>query len=292
MGKEKDGIVQVEQDEFNSAFAEIAGSDATGPDNANLNDQGSDDDSGAGAPNSQPETKTDSQPGATKKNEQPSAETEKKTEPEPESIESLKKQLADLQHKERSSSSRVGAFQRKINELEARLGNAQSEVLARIKAGDDKQFREDFPEIAEAMDRRAAAIAQEIEQRTFERLKPIQEAERQRFIQSQYADLESAHPDWRDVARSDDFRNWISAQPAAVQSLVRSESAQETAALLNLYKAVARPSNPDANTNADNLARQNRLKNAAGVSGRSKPAATSAIPDDFESAFKYFTSRS
>lgn len=207
-------------------------------------------------------------------------------------IEELQKRLAELQHRERSSSGRVGAFQKRINALERQLAESQQKMLAALKS-DDPKFREDFPEIAAAMDRKVAMVAQSLQEQTKARLQPIHEVERERFVQTQYAALDAAYPGWKQAVQSDNFRNWLTVQPEQVQSLARSDSAADAAALIQFFTATSQAQRPAAPQPAQpqnpvTAQRKAALAQAAGIQSRSKPAATQSIPSDFESAFDAF----
>lgn len=229
---------------------------------------------------------------------QPDEVKAKEKPPEP-TVDQLKAQLQELHHKERSTSGRIGAFQKRINDLERQLTERQENILRSLQDGDDKDFRENFPEIANALDKRdqrlAQTVAMEVQKKTMAQLEPLKQAEQQRFVQSQYAALEAAHPNWQQDVRSSDFTQWLVKQPQQVQSLASSDSAEDASALLTFFKATAKPQSaqnvPTAQANEPidqvNQQRKAKLAQATGIPSRSKPASTSAIPDDFESAFKF-----
>lgn len=48
--------------------------------------------------------------------------------------------------------------------------------------------------------------------------------------------IESTHPDWRNLVRTKDYLDWMAAQPESVRSLANSNQAIDTMILIDLYK--------------------------------------------------------
>lgn len=299
----------VERDEFASAFAE-----ATQDLDSSLENQAPDevefrsDDDGEGQPagESQPEpTPAEPEPAPSSQDDsntgkpEPQPPAEAKKDERPKTAEELQREIDELRHRERSASGRIGAFQKRINELESRVALRTEDVLKALQTGDDEGFRNTFPEIASHIDRKIQAAIQLTEQRTTEAIKPFREEREQAFIQQQYADLESAHPGWRQEVQTPTFKEWLTRQPEQIRSLAQSTIAADNAALLNFYKATrpaapAQAQSPDLQPQAGGVsqdkqsANRERLAAAAGIPSRQRAPSTNAVPDEFGAAFNHF----
>ena len=102
-----------------------------------------------------------------------------------------------------------------------------------------QQLREEWPDVAEAMQTLLEAQRQEFE----ERLTPLQKLEAERrqqqeheTIQHELNRLSQAHPDYAEIAANPAFSNWVATQPRSVQAMYGSHSAEDNIVLLNLYK--------------------------------------------------------
>ena len=102
-----------------------------------------------------------------------------------------------------------------------------------------QQLREEWPDVADAMQTLLEAQRHEFEQR----LTPLQqfEAERrqqqeQAAIQSELTRLSQAHPDFAQIASNPGFERWVATQPRSVQAMYGSNSADDNIVLLNIYK--------------------------------------------------------
>jgi hypothetical protein len=215
-------------------------------------------------------------------------------------------------HQVRSNEGRVSAMQRRINELsqavqqrEAALQQlhtrgpqgAVSAPPGDMSQADWQKFREDFPEVAQAVDAHVShvvsnAVSQHLGSIKAE-IEPIRQAEHERFLQSQFAALEAAHPDWRDVVQNDDFREWLRIQPSAVQQYMESEDAGEASWLVSQYKlaATTRRIDPSAQqAEAIRASRNQRLVSSQSVPGR-RVAERPLPEDDFDAAFQAYARR-
>lgn len=102
-----------------------------------------------------------------------------------------------------------------------------------------QQLREEWPDVADAMQALLEAQRQEFEQR----LTPLQQMEAERrqqqeqaAIQNELNRLSQAHPDYFQIATNPAFSNWVATQPPSVQAMYGSNSADDNIVLLNLYK--------------------------------------------------------
>lgn len=216
-----------------------------------------------------------------------------------------KAEAQQWQHRYNSDLGRQSALQRKIQEQQDQIAQLQKAAQNASQAPqaphanpngmtDAKwaEFKEDFPEIAEVME-----YQQQIQDRAHQQeiaelkaqLVPIQQQSRQQYVNAQYQVLEQQHPDWKDIAKSTEFRNWLEQQPSAVSQLVESEEAADAAYLIQTFKtASARPMvNDDLKQR-----RERQLRQGQTISNRGgRPKSTGPAADDFDAAFDYFASK-
>jgi len=216
------------------------------------------------------------------------------------------RKIAELEHKVKSDAGRISAFQRKINELAQQKQTVAQEQPSRQDIADAMQtpeawsaFAEEYPDIAEAVDNRLrqhkAEVTENLSNKFTSELDPIRKAEQDRFIQSQVAAIEAAHPDWDEVRNSSAFDEWVEKQPSAVQELRKSKNAADAVWMLNAFKrdsGVASPGSEEVPGSGQVAAlKSKRLKQLAegeAVQSTRRVARVSQPPDDFDQAFSAF----
>lgn len=297
------------QSEFDAAFAEAVGqmdspaqatpSEFDPEDDGTLNPPPVEGDGAADPAKDNPDpAEAEDKPTEDKSDDKPAEPAKAEA---PKTVEQLQAELDDLRHKERSASGRIGAFQKRINELEEKVTKSRDEFIKSLSSGDNEKFKKDFPEIAAAIDSRMAAFAQHVEKETMARLEPLKIEVYDRLKQEQDAAVEAAHPGWKKEVATPQFAQWLSNQPPQVQSLAESDTAADAAALLNIYKAMTRtspppvdatppvtPSSQPSQANALQEARRQQLQNSVGISSRSAAQKTNGIPNEFDAAFNAF----
>lgn len=225
-------------------------------------------------------------------------------ETQPDEAEKYRQEVEQWKHRYNSDIGRINAYQRKIQELEQALQSQPKQSPQYNPSGsgmtDDEweALKEDFPEIASALEKQLQTQSQRYEtqmaqmrQQLETSLKPLQEQQYESFKQSQYMILEQQHPDWKDVAQSQEFRQWLSTQPAPVQQLVNSDAAPDAAYLIQSYKATTGYSANTYSGNDDLRAkRQQQLRSAQTVPTRGTRK-TNDIPEDFDAAFSFYADR-
>ncbi|QJQ93918.1 MULTISPECIES: hypothetical protein [Halomonadaceae] len=229
----------------------------------------------------------------------------------------LKARLQQLEHSERSQRGRVGALSRQLQERDRIIAELKGRQAAPqptpSKTGESKDvqdqkqaiadehgvddwdaFRNDFPDIAKALDSRFEHMSR-MEERINSRLEevngaiqPIQQQAHEQHLAGQFAALEARHADWREVVSAPAFQQWLEQQPEWMQKQVESENADDASALLDIYKGLHPP--PGESRNDTREQRNNRLAQAQTVSRRGSPRPSGA-PDDFEGAFNHFASK-
>ena len=202
-----------------------------------------------------------------------------------------------LSHQAKSNAGRIGALQRKLNEFQATspAGGVQpsaTEVAEAMKTPEAwASFNEEYPDIHDAIESRLEMERSQNQETMNRALQPLRAAEEERHVSNQYAALEAAHTDWKDVVNSESFVDWLQEQPNAIQELSNSNDAFEASKLLDYYK-LSQPLEEIATTSTVTSIQQKRakqLEDSTGVKSKPGPGATGVIPpDDFDTAFEMF----
>ena len=202
-----------------------------------------------------------------------------------------------LSHQAKSNAGRIGALQRKLNEFQATspAGGIQpsaTEVAEAMKTPEAwASFNEEYPDIHDAIESRLEMERSQNQETMNRALQPLRAAEEERHVNGQYAALEAAHTDWKDVVNSESFVDWLQQQPTAIQQLSNSNDAFEASKLIDYYK-LSQPREDVATTSTVTSIQQKRakqLEDSTGVKSKPGPGATGVIPpDDFDAAFEMF----
>jgi len=216
------------------------------------------------------------------------------------------KEFTRLQQYEKSNEGRVAAYQRKVTELQhAAQQTPKTPAPAEIPEASKEKwaaFEKEYPEIAQAMNAKLTSMQSQLDTTVQQTVQPLHKAEQNRYIQGQADALEAAHPGWRDIAASEQFGGWMKQQPPAVQQMLRSSTASDAAYLIGAYKSTLTPQTQDVvevpkeesaqeNVSEIQAQREKRLKESQGIKSKPSPTASGGVPQDFESAFKYFAAQ-
>lgn len=237
-------------------------------------------------------------------------------EPEPElSARELQEQLQALQNENqtwqqryRSHDGRVTSMRQQIDQLHAELEKRASsptsqESAAAPSSKELEQFKEDYPDIADAVDRlvnhRLGSQQEKLQEqlalldnRFNQTIQPMREAESQRSKEAQISALQSQHPDFVQIVQSQDFQDWLEVQPEPVKQMYYSDSADEASWMLDSFKRVKQGQQPAVQEDqqpAENP-NQRKLQEARNPRGR-RAAPQTGVPDDFDSAFEYYANQ-
>jgi len=166
------------------------------------------------------------------------------------------------------------------------------------------QLKEELPEVAEALESYIQSVRSEYDQKLQQvtqqiesRLEPIQQIEQERYIEAQLQMLSQQHPDWREIATSEEFAQWLNTQPTTVRTLAGSQDANEVSFVLTAYKAakgLATGGESSGSASAIQQTRKQIQQRAATPELKRKVAApSSGIPDDdYDAAWEYFARES
>lgn len=230
--------------------------------------------------------------------------------------------FADLKSKFESVESRLSTFEKvtdRLRNVEGHIGNINSQLktaLATAKAVEKsggqaptqaqvvqaaadpekwKRMKEDFPDLAEALDERFASLpkheavdvdgiksqitsdlAQQIAGLKAEAARAKVEAAQAR----QFAAVDAKHPDWEEAVKSPEFKTWFATQTPEVKALASSPVARDAIQMIDAFKASQVKQPAQQAENAQRLARA--------VTPRGTPAKPATLNDEdaFESGFK------
>lgn len=215
-------------------------------------------------------------------------------------IAEIERERDSWKHQFQSNNGRISSYQKQIQELTEKLqeranSNSQESLTEAMEDEDWIALKEDFPEMAAAVEKRLQVeldnrLNQALSQKMSAiegRLRPIEEINQQSRRMQEYAALEAAHPDYVDVVRSNEFKQWVQNQPQPVQQLYHSEAASDAAYLLSSYKAMARSVSPSRD-----IQQERRARLASNVSAPARRVSRQPIADDdFDSAWEAATAK-
>lgn len=218
-------------------------------------------------------------------------------------IEKLEAEVADLQHRSQSDAGRVSALQKKNNELVALINerNTKEEdkpFQPETAPQDDTppplvEFKDDYPDIYQGVE---AYMRTELEKRTREleqrfqsQLAPANQLVEQQQTAAEFAALEAAHPDWQQIATTDEFGQWVQQQPPAIQAMANSDYSNDVSFVLSSFKAQSQTQQPQAS--GISRKREMQLAQSASLPSRGNASASTLASDDYESAFNHYAAK-
>lgn len=271
-----------EEQSFNEAFDELAEGESTSSEDAPESLTNEVDDDGK------------EEEGQALLLEEESEKTEKALSIE-DQLDAAQGELQQWQHRYNSDLGRQNAYQRQLKEQQQTIEKLQQSSTASPSAGDNswKLVAEDYPDIAEGV---KSLFEKQANEHRFEldrvrgELQPIQEQARKSYVDQQFVMLENEHPDYREVAVSEEFKGWVATQPGPIQEMIQSEQAGDAAYLLRAYKNDVQPGQQA--TSELKQRREKQLRQGQTVPSRGGRSKSNLPPeDDFEAAFDFFASR-
>lgn len=219
-------------------------------------------------------------------------------------LEAVRRDRAEIEHRYKSDEGRVSALQRKINDLEAMQHQAPVVIPQATPMSEEgiDSFRQDYPDIADAVDKMVQSkmtteregfsqAMSQMQQQMNQAIQPFQESEQQRYVDTQLQALESTHPDWREVAQSSGFMEWMNVQPETIRSMFNSDSAQDAAYLVGSFKQTLPRSPINEQTTSQQASNKQALNEAVTPRSRRTASTTTSAPDDYEAAFDYWVDK-
>lgn len=150
---------------------------------------------------------------------------------------SFKKRYGDLR---RHSQQQQTALQQQIDELKQQLEKTTANQIKLPKTEDElAEWANAYPDVAKIVETIAIKKAKEQAKAIEERLKSLDERERQTARDKAEAELMRLHPDFDQIRDSDEFHDWVEQQPKWVQAALyeNDEDAKAAARAIDLYKA-------------------------------------------------------
>lgn len=216
----------------------------------------------AAAPDTPPQNDLDPQAGAAAQPEQPEdplAGLPEIVKAKLAEIDQLKQANAQLLHHVKTTEGRVAAMQREADaarraatQVAPQDAPTQGQIADAVKSPEEwEQLKQDFPEWANAIDKKLSAefsrlktptagltpeqvqamVAEQVAQTKAEMAQAIEEAR-----------VEGKYENWRDTVNSPEFAQWFALQAAEVRSLASSSAARDAIRMLDMYhQAKAKP---------------------------------------------------
>lgn len=167
----------------------------------------------------------------------------------------IEKENSRLNHRFNSDDGRVRAYQKQNSELKNQvdeLSNADMptkiDIAEAMKGGSESwnKFAEDYPEIAEIFDNRAAQTGEAIQEAVDQALAPVKEqyaSTRQREIEAQDTTskqvVSKEFENWDTFIDGsegkEEFSNWMDMQPPGIRSLADSVEPEDAIALIGMF---------------------------------------------------------
>ena len=214
-------------------------------------------------------------------------------------------EIERLRHQLTSETGRTSALQKKINELEQMREQRNDPDNIEFDEEAIKLLKEDYPEVATAIDavvnQKVAEINKAVNARIHEALQPLQQQQFEQIERIQREALQKSHPDFEQLSQSEEYWNWVDSQPDAIRQMAESEFANDVSYVLNIYKGLnGSQGGPAAGAGADGGAddaqtrrkqdkRARQLKDMQGLPSRSAGKPAVLEKDDFENAFAHFS---
>jgi len=219
--------------------------------------------------------------------------------------------IAKLDQSDRSNRGRLGAMQRRINELMAKstagsptTAPADGKKAAKptkdsyLESDEYKAFADEYPEVAGPFGKIVSSLEQRLAKHE-ERFSAEEQAELESALDEQVELLTEQHPDWQEVLAADTpvFMEWLGTQPRHIQEAAYRNAevivdAAEAADVYSRFKAFrsGNGAGDSSKTDASGKGRSNgkpqltgrrqrQLESAAGARGTG-PGVASGIPED------------
>ena len=297
--EEETKTIEQEEDEFEAGFNESVAEEKSSADNEEKSDN----------PEAGEEGQDDKQDGAGEEEGGQSAGEQEagsgEQEPPKEEPEfDYKGEYEKLKHQYDSAQGRVLAAQRVLDEhaefkkrqQQQAAQPSKQEVAEAVQTPEKwEAFKKEYPEVAEAMDAHVGSMNQSLRNEIFEEVnqqyQPALQAlvgkAQQQQVRDELDALSKYHSDWKDVAASPEFSQWVQTQPSSTQWIVREgKSAADVAAVLDhykLHKKVADQERLIEERQQQEQQRSKRLEMATTVTPKTGGAPASQVAkDDFD----------
>ena len=158
-------------------------------------------------------------------------------EPEDPEEKTFKKRYGDLR---RHAQEQENKLKRQIDELNKQLQQSTEQQIKLPKSEEElSAWAEEYPDVAKIVETIAIKKAKEQSLSIEQKLKVLDEREKQTKREKAEAELLRLHPDFDEIRSSDDFHSWVEDQPQWVQDALyaNENDARSAARAIDLYKA-------------------------------------------------------
>jgi hypothetical protein len=213
----------------------------------------------------------------TKAKETPAIEEDDEKEPEGSEERTFKKRYGDLR---RHSQKLQDDLQKQITELKEQLTKTAQKEIRLPKSEDElNAWATEYPDVYKIVETIAIKKAKEQSTGIEDRLKKIDEAERDNARQKAEVELMRLHPDFGDIRDEDEFHEWVEEQPNWVQQALyeNDTDAKAAARAIDLYKS-------DKGIKTAKKTSDKDVASAIGRGSRSSPSTSNGEGMIYESA--------
>jgi len=158
-------------------------------------------------------------------------------EPEDPEEKTFKKRYGDLR---RHAQEQENKLKRQIDELNKQLQQSTEQQIKLPKSEEElSAWAEEYPDVAKIVETIAIKKAKEQSLSIEQKLKVLDEREKQTKREKAETELLRLHPDFDEIRSSDDFHSWVEDQPQWVQDALyaNENDARSAARAIDLYKA-------------------------------------------------------
>jgi hypothetical protein len=162
---------------------------------------------------------------------------EQEQEPNDPEEKTFKKRYGDLR---RHSQEQENKLKRQIDDLSKQLQQSTEQQIQLPKSEEElTAWAEAYPDVAKIVETIAIKKAKEQSASIEERLRVLDEREKETVRSKAEMELMKLHPDFDNIRNSDDFHTWVEEQPQWIQNALydNDNDARSAARAIDLYKA-------------------------------------------------------
>jgi len=162
---------------------------------------------------------------------------EQEQEPQDAEEKTFKKRYGDLR---RHAQEQENKLKRQIDDLSKQLQQSTEQQIQLPKSEEElAAWAETYPDVAKIVETIAIKKAKEQSASIEERLRALDEREKETVRSKAEMELMKLHPDFDNIRNSDDFHTWVEEQPQWIQNALydNDNDARSAARAIDLYKA-------------------------------------------------------
>lgn len=168
----------------------------------------------------------------------------------------LEESNTKLTHRLDSDSGRVSAFQKQVTGLKRENTDLKAagpaakptpnQIADAMKGTDENwdQFKEDYPDVARAIDSRLEIAGKATQESVEQTLAPVIDKQAQintnaanTATQTKVDAVAKIYPEWSAAVQTPDFVDWLADQPPGIAALSESDDTNDASALIGMYDA-------------------------------------------------------